>query len=121
MIVHTLGALSISQFTDPIIEKILSERDLSFEEASTADEAELRKRMYTMIKSSKKYKRLATQEANHKWDVMYSIDQDIDSYSAAKHVSFSTNVEVIPRDSKYYHPNFLQVLVSSIKNVCKIE
>jgi hypothetical protein len=93
---NPLDAHSSSQFTDPIIEKILSERDSSSENVSTADEAELRKRMYTMIKYSKKYRRLATQEAYQKWDVLYSIDQEIFFNATEKHVSFSENVEVIP-------------------------
>lgn len=58
------GAGSIN---DPIIQKILANRN-EMTDVSLADEEERLKRMYVMLRHSKKYKKMQVEEANKLWN-----------------------------------------------------
>jgi hypothetical protein len=68
---QTLNSLPLHY--DPIMEAMLASRPKSFEDLSHSDELERQNRMTQMLRSSKKYKKIATESANRRWQS--SIDQ----------------------------------------------
>lgn len=97
-------------YQDPIIEAMLASRPKSFKGVSQSDELERKNRMAGMLKASKKYKRMATENANQKWqslsngsdmisisDVSSTTTQSSD-IRRPRRVSFSETIDFIPVD-----------------------
>ena len=111
---------TLTLFHDPIIEAMLATRPKSFQDLSQSDELKRLNRLDRMLKSSKKYKRMATENANLKWqsftdqiDHDNGIDQFLNGENASltttskdpslsrhKRVSFADTVDIIPADYK---------------------
>lgn len=62
--------ISINPLEDPIIQEMFQQRNVKMDTV----EEERRKRMYIMMKQSKKYKRIQAERANQKWNQMIEED-----------------------------------------------
>ena len=98
---------------DLVIQSMFAHRSTSLDNVDPDNENERRRRLQTLLKTSKKYKRIAVKLANDQWDSELSSDQ-MEIVQRIRRVSFSDSIQVIPHDSPKKMPESLIRLIKSI-------
>lgn len=111
---------------DHIIKMMFINRTTSQDDVDPEAENERRRRLHSLLKSSRKYRRLSVKLANDKWG-SYLEDSDINASSSSSddchvrklpQVRFSESIQIIPEDTQKKES---VTLIKSIRNIFRLK
>jgi hypothetical protein len=101
---------------DLVIASMLAERSTSQDNIDPENEIERRRRLQTLLKTSKKYRRLSVKLANDQWEALLASNDGGHFAKASRthRVSFSDTVQVIPESNPRRIPESLNKIIKII-------
>lgn len=114
-----ISTVDSTAIQDLVIASMLAERSTSQDNIDPEMEIERRRRLQTLLKTSKKYRRLSVKFANDQQEALLAGDDSgqFANVSRTPRVSFSDTVQVIPESNPRKIP---ESLIKIIKTIFKL-